>query len=186
MPTLQHPQWYTIETRSRFEKVVRDQLINSGIECLLPLRTRMSDWKDRKKRIEWPLFVGYCFGRFALEQRRQVLQTSGVVQIVGTAHVAEPIPAYDIAAIQRLMQSGDSYRPYPYVYQEGRIVTVLRGPLQGIQGRLTRHTTGCHLLLAVDLIQQAVAVGIAAEDVALAEEQAQPSCPSHAFQKGPF
>jgi hypothetical protein len=72
MPTLQHPQWYAIQTRSRYEKVVRDKLINAAIECLLPLCTRMSDWKDRKKRIEWPLFVGYCFGRFALEQRRQV------------------------------------------------------------------------------------------------------------------
>jgi transcriptional antiterminator NusG len=185
MPTLQHPQWYAIQTRSRFERVVRDQLINSGIDCLLPLCTRMSHWKDRTKRIEWPVFLGYCFARFGLEQRRQVLQAPGVVQIVGTAHVAEPIPADDIAAIQRLMQSESSYRPYPYHVQEGRIVTVILGPLEGLQGRLIRHTTGCHLILAVDLIQQAVAVDISVEDVTLAEE-AGPTCPPHALQKGSF
>jgi transcriptional antiterminator NusG len=177
--------WYAIQTRSRHEKVVRDQLINAGIDCLLPLCTRMSQWKDRSKQIEWPLFSGYCFGRFALEERGQVIQASGVVQIVGTAHAAEPIPADDIAAIQRLMQSESSYRPYPYHVQEGRIVTVILGPLEGLQGRLIRHTTGCHLILAVDLIQQAVAVDISVEDVTLAEE-AGPTCPPHALQKGSF
>jgi transcription antitermination factor NusG len=184
MPTLQHPQWYAIQTRSRYEKVVRDQLINAGIECLLPLCTRMSDWKDRKKRIEWPLFVGYCLGRFALEQRRQVLQASGVLHIVGTAHVPEPIPAADIAAIQRLMHSGSRYRPYPYHVQEGRMVTVIRGSLQGLQGRLVRHTTGVDLLLAVHQIQQAVAVDIALEDVALAEDQTGSSSPPRTSQQG--
>jgi transcription termination/antitermination protein NusG len=186
MPTLQPPQWYAIQTRSRFEGVVRDQLINFGIECLLPLCTRMSRWKDRTKRIEWPLFLRYCFARFALEQRRQVLQAPGVMQIVGTAHVAEPIPTDDIAAIQRIMQSGNSYRPYAYHVQEGRIVTVIRGPLDGLQGRLIRHTTGCHLVLAVTLIQQAVAVDISAEDVTLAEGQAGPTSPPRALQKGSF
>lgn len=186
MPTLEHPKWYAIQTRSRYEKVVRNQLIASGIECLLPLCTRISHWKDRTKRIEWPLFLRYCFARFALEQRGQVLQAPGVMQIVGTAYVAEPIPADDIAAIQRLMQSGSSYRPYPYHVQEGRIVRVIRGPLEGLQGRFIRHTTGGDLILAVDLIQQAVAVDIAAEDVALGEDQAQPSSPPSASQKGSF
>jgi hypothetical protein len=64
-----------------------------------------------------------------------------VVEIVGTAHVAEPIPADDIAAIQRLIQSESSYRAYPYQVEEGRIVKVIRGPLEGLQGRLIRHTT---------------------------------------------
>lgn len=77
MPTLQPPQWYAIQTRSRYEKVFRDQLINAGIDYLLPVCTRMSQRKDRRKQIEWPLFSGYCFGRFALEQQMQVLQASG-------------------------------------------------------------------------------------------------------------
>jgi transcriptional antiterminator NusG len=186
MSTLQHPQWYAIQTRSRYEKVVRDQLMHFGIECLLPLCRRVSHWKYRTKRIEWPLFVGYCFGRFALEQRRQVLQATGVVQIVGTAHGADPIPTDDIAAIQRLVQSGSSYRPYPYHVQEGRMVTVIRGPLQGLQGRLRRHTTGCDLLLAVDVIQQVVAVDISAEDVTSAEDEPRPTSQPHASQQGSF
>lgn len=172
MLNIQPPQWYAIRTRSRFEKVVRDQLMGRGIDCLLPLCTRMSQWKDRRKQVEWPLFSGYCFGRFGSEQRMQVLQAPGVVQIIGSARVAEPIPADEIAAIQRLMQSGRSYETYPYHLEEGMMVTVTRGPLQGLHGRFVRRTGACRLVIAVNLIQQAAAVEIAAEDVVLAEDQA--------------
>ena len=44
-------QWYAIRTRSRCEKVVRDQLTGRGIEPLLPLRRHMSQWKDRRNSL---------------------------------------------------------------------------------------------------------------------------------------
>lgn len=97
----------------------------------------------------------------------------GVVQIIGSGQVAEPIPAHEIAAIQQLMQSGSSYRPYPYHHlQEGMMVTVIRGPLQGLYGRCIGSASSCRLILAVNLIQQAAAIDIAAEDMALAGDQA--------------
>jgi transcription antitermination factor NusG len=137
----------------------------------------MSQWKDRRKMIEWPLFSGYCFGRFGIEQRMHVLQAPGVVQIIGSAHAAEPIPAQEIAALQRLMQSGHNYETYPYHLQEGMIVTVIGGPLQGLRGRFVRRTTTCRFIIAVNLIQQAAAVEIAAEHVVVAEDQTTLTCP---------
>lgn len=177
MRTIQHPQWYAIRTRSRFEKVVRDQLTGRGIECLLPLCKRMSQWKDRRKMIEWPLFSGYCFGRFGLDQRMHVLQAPGVVQVIGSAHAPEPIPAQEIAAIRCLMESGRDYETYPYHLKEGMIVSVIRGPLQGLRGRFMRRATTCRLIIAVNLIQQAAAVEIAAEDIVLSENQTSLTCP---------
>ena len=47
-------QWYAVRTRSRHEKLVRDQLEKQGIEPLLPTVKRLSQWKDRKKEIEVP------------------------------------------------------------------------------------------------------------------------------------
>jgi transcriptional antiterminator NusG len=52
------PDWYAIWTRSRHEGVVRDQLEQKGIEAFLPTIPKWSRWKDRKKKIEWPLFPG--------------------------------------------------------------------------------------------------------------------------------
>lgn len=93
MLTTRYPQWYAIRTRSRHERLCRDHLIAHGIECLLPLCKRITQWKGRRKQIEWPLFPSYCFGRFSFDQRIDVLQAPGVVEIIGSAHAAEPITA---------------------------------------------------------------------------------------------
>jgi transcriptional antiterminator NusG len=174
-------QWYAIRTRSRFEKVVRDQLIGRGIEPLLPLHTRISQWKDRRKIIEWPLFPGYCFGRFTLDEQINVLQVPGVVQIIGSGTYAEPIPDEEIAAIQRIMQRCQQYEPYPYPPAKGTVVQVIRGPLKGIHGTFLRTANVCKLVIAVNLIQQATAVEIDASDVASADDLA-PLIQQHSYR----
>ncbi|HEV8661766.1 MAG TPA: transcription termination/antitermination NusG family protein, partial [Candidatus Methylomirabilis sp.] len=61
--------WYALRTRSRHEKLVRDQLATRGIEPFLPLVTRWRRWADRRKQVAFPLFPGYCFARFPLRER---------------------------------------------------------------------------------------------------------------------
>src|ERR687893_1760529 len=78
----QSPQWYAIQTRSRHEKMVRDQLAAKNIMHLLPLWWKRSQWKDRVKMVEVPLFTGYLFGHFALQTRLEVLNTFGVARLV--------------------------------------------------------------------------------------------------------
>ena len=158
-------RWYALRTRSRHEKLVREQLANQGIEPLLPTVKRLSQWKDRKKEIEVPLFSGYCFVRFASEQKLPVLKTIGVVDIVGSGHCPEPIADEEIAAIQTLMASVLPYDPHPYLY-EGMQVEVVRGPLQGVHGILLRKEKRHRLVIGVRLIQQAVAVEIDISDIA--------------------
>ena len=160
--------WYALRTRSRHEKVVRDQLLHQGIEPLLPTVKRLSQWKDRKKEVEVPLFSGYCFVRFASDQKLPVLKTVGVVDIVGGGQRPEPIPDEEISAIQTLMTSVLPYDPHPYL-QEGMRVEVIRGPLQGIHGILLRKDKRHRLILGVRLIQQAAAVEIDTADVVVVQ-----------------
>jgi len=161
---LQTTHWFALRTRSRHEKLVRDQLTNQGIEPLLPTIKRLSQWKDRKKEIEVPLFSGYCFVRFSTEQKLPVLKTIGVVDIVGSGQQPEPIPDEEIAALQTLMTSVLPYDPHPYLH-EGMQVEVVRGPLQGVHGILLRKEKRHRLVLGVRLIQQAAAVEIDIKDV---------------------
>lgn len=161
-----HPlHWYALRTRSRYEKVVRDQLLSQGIEPLLPTVKRLSQWKDRKKEIEVPLFSGYCFVRFASDHKLPVLKTIGVVDIVGAGHNPEPIADEEIAALRTLMTSVLPYDPHPYLH-EGMQVEVIRGPLQGVRGILLRKEKRHRLVVGVRLIQQAAAVEIDIADVA--------------------
>ncbi|HEX7767134.1 MAG TPA: UpxY family transcription antiterminator [Nitrospira sp.] len=157
-PTSQ-PQWYALRTRSRHEKLVRDQLEKQGIQPLLPTVKRLSQWKDRKKEIEVPLFSGYCFVRFSQQDKLPVQKVSGVVEVVGSGNRPEPIPDVEIEALKILMASVLPYDPHPYLH-EGMMVEVVRGPLQGVHGILLRKEKRHRLVIGVRLIQQAAAVEI--------------------------
>ena len=158
------PEWFAIWTRSRHEKTVRDQLAERKVEVFLPTITKWSRWKDRKKKVDWPLFPGYCFARFELADRLPILKCDGVVSIVGTDGHPSPIPAYEIDSIRQLITSELSFDPCPLI-KEGEMVEVKSGPLKGVVGRLVRKGAHARLILSVDLIGQAVSVEVDAADV---------------------
>lgn len=161
--TLREP-WYAIWTRSRHEQVVREQLEHKGYETFLPTITRWSRWKDRKKKVDWPLFPGYCFARFNGRERLPILKCSGVVSIVSFDNEIVPIPDLEIDAVRRVVESELQFDPCPLI-REGMLVEVVHGPLKGVVGRLTRKGAHARLMLAVDLIGQAVSVEVDAADV---------------------
>lgn len=156
--------WYAIWTRSRHEKMVREQLQQKHFEVFLPTINKWSRWKDRKKQIEWPLFPGYCFVRFNGVDRLPILKCEGVVTIVGTDGHPSPIPAFEIDSIRQLIDSELAFDPCPLI-KEGMMVEVKAGPLRGVVGRLIRKGARARLVLSVDLIGQAVSVEVDAADV---------------------
>ena len=156
--------WYAVWTRSRHEQVVRDQLERKGLQAFLPTITRWSRWKDRKKQIDWPLFPGYCFARFNAAERLPVLKCTGVVNIVSFDGDIVAIPEHEIESIRRLVESDLQFDPCPLI-REGMMVEVTHGPLKGVVGRLVRKGAHARLVLAVDLIGQAVSVEVDASDV---------------------
>ena len=155
-------RWYALGTRSRHEKLVRDRLACQGIEQLLPLVRRVSQWSDRKKRIDVPLFAGYCFARFSLHDRLSVLQVPGVVRIVGITH-PEPISDEEIQAIQKLLSSQLIYNEHPY-FVEGALVRVIRGPLTGVTGQFLRTGGQGYIVIQIHLIQRAAVVHVDVND----------------------
>ena len=157
-------QWFAVWTRSRHEKHVRDQLAERQVEVFLPTITKWSRWKDRKKKIDWPLFPGYCFAHFNAADRLPVLKCDGVVTIVGAEGHPSPIPDYEIEGIRTLIASELSFDPCPLI-KEGMLVEVKGGPLRGVVGRLIRKGAHARLVLSVDLIGQAVSVEVDAADV---------------------
>ena len=158
------PHWYVVRTRSRHEKVVRDQLIGREVETFLPLVERWSRWKDRRKKVAFPLFPGYCFARFPLVERLRVLNTVGVADLVGMCGRPEPVPDTEIGAIQLLAKTRLQYDPHPFL-SEGMEVEVVRGPLAGVRGKLLRKDRMTRLVLAVTLIRQAAIVEVHPADV---------------------
>jgi transcription antitermination factor NusG len=163
--TLYQCCWFALQTRSRHEKVVRDRLASDGFEYLLPVIQRLSQWSDRKKWIEAPLFAGYCFARFSLRDTLAVLKAPGVVKIVGSSsNLPEPIPEQEIDAIKKLAESELTCDAHPYLV-EGTPVQVIKGPLTGVTGHLVRKAGQHHIVIRIRLIQQAASIHISAADV---------------------
>ena len=160
------PQWFAIWTRSRHEKLVRDQLEKkSDVDVFLPTIGKWSRWKDRKKKIDWPLFPGYVFARFVADERVGILKVDGVVQIISNNGMLSAIPDEEIDSIRTLVESELAYDPVPLI-KEGDMVKVTSGPLKGVIGRLvTKKGAQARLVLSVDLIGQAVSVEVDAADV---------------------
>ena len=156
-------RWYAISTRSRHEKMVQDRLAGIGVEPFLPLTRRLSQWSDRKTWTLTPLFSGYCFARFTLMHSHAVLQTPGIVRIVGSV-MPEAIPDEELAALRTLSESDRSLEPQAY-FTEGAWVEVVRGPLAGLRGQLLRKAGHDCLVIRVHLIQQAATVHIEMSEV---------------------
>src|SRR5687768_9522861 len=164
-PDSDEVHWFALWTRSRHEQVVREQLEQKRVDVFLPTVTKWSRWKDRKKKIDWPLFPGYCFARFDPEDALQVLKCSGVVSIVSFDGKPAPIPEVELDSIRTLVTSELQYDPCPLLH-EGMLVEVVHGPLKSVVGRLLRKDANrARLVLAVELIGQAVSVEVDAADV---------------------
>ena len=157
-------QWFAVWTRSRHEQVVREQLERKQVDVFLPTVTKWSRWKDRKKKIDWPLFPGYCFARFDPQERLLILKCTGVVSIISFQGEPTPIPEHEIDGIRRLIESDLAFDPCPMI-REGMMVEVVHGPLKGVIGRLVRKSDKARLVLSVDLIGQGVSVDVDAADV---------------------
>jgi transcription antitermination factor NusG len=156
--------WFAVWTRSRHEASVLSQLESKQIEAFLPTITRWSRWKDRKKRVDWPLFPGYCFTRIDPIDTLPVLKCSGVVSLVCFEGQPAAIPDREIESLRTLVASELRYDPCPLIH-EGMLVEVQWGPLRGVVGRLVRKGSRARLVLSVDLIGQGVSVEVDAADV---------------------
>lgn len=157
-------QWYALQTQSRHEKQVRDRLQAIGVEPLLPVGRQRRQWSDRKVWTTLPLFTGYCFANFALVRSLAVLQTPGVVRIVGTVR-PEPISPEEIAVFQRVASMNPVMEPCDYL-TEGAWVEVIHGPLVGLRGQFVRRTSHHGLVIRSSLLQQAALIHIESDEVA--------------------
>jgi len=158
-PSLLEPRWYAAYTCANHEKRVRDPLEQRSVESLLPLYQTVRRWKDRRMRLQLPLFPGYVFVRMTLGDRLRVLQVPGVARLVGFNGLPCALPEEEIQAVQNSLNCGYPVRPHPYL-QAGRRARVKSGPLQGLEGIIVRRKNRARFILSLDLIMQSVTVEI--------------------------
>jgi len=151
--------WYALQVRSRKENYVASQITGRGYECLLPTYKSARKWSDRVKELELPLFPGYLFCRFDFQDRRPLITTPGVLQIVGSGRVAVPVPDEEIRSLQLALSSTLSKQPWPYL-ELGQRVRVNYGSLAGLEGILVNLKGNHRVVLSITLLQRSVAMEV--------------------------
>jgi len=153
------PRWYAAYTRAQHEKRVAQQLAQRDVEHYLPTYEAVHRWKDRRMRVQSPLFPGYVFIRIPLRNQMDVLRIPSVVRLVGFNGAPTPLPQEDIARLRRAMADGVLAQPHPYL-KVGRRVRITAGPFVGCEGILKRCRGSLRLVLAIELIHRAVLVDV--------------------------
>jgi len=151
--------WYALQVRSRKENYVASQIMRQGYECFLPTYKCIRNWSDRRKEVEQPLFPGYLFCRFDFQQRRPVILTPGVLQIIGIGRTPVPVSEDEIRALQLAVSSEIPKQPWPYL-EVGQRVRVNYGTLAGLEGILVNLKGNHRVVLSVTLLQRSVAMEV--------------------------
>jgi transcription antitermination factor NusG len=156
--------WYAIQTRSRHEKRVAEQLQAKSIESFLPTHRCRKRWKNGVLAdVQFPLFPGYLFARASLQQRLVLLQFPGVVGLAGSLTCPTPVPEDDIDTLRKIAGRLGA-EPHPFL-NVGDRVRIVAGPLAGLEGILTRRKQELRLILSVEIIMRSIAVEISEYDI---------------------
>jgi transcription antitermination factor NusG len=149
--------------------VIASHLEGQGYDCFLPLTKSMRRWSDRMKEVEQPLFPGYLFCRFDLNNRGPLLMTPGVRQIVGVGRTPVAVEESELLAIRQVLASGLPSQAWQYLHV-GQRVRVNHGSLCNVEGILVNFKGSHRVVLSVSLLQRSVAMEIDLSWVTAVEE----------------
>ena len=156
--------WYAVYTRHQHEKSAAQLLARKGFELLLPLYRSRSRWSDRAQIVLLPLFPNYLFVQCDLDSRVRVLQTAGVCWFVSNAGVPTGVPEAEIETVRRVVEAPINVQPHAFL-DRGDQVRVLRGPLAGLTGILTRVKNQCRVIISLELLRKSAAIEIDLSDL---------------------
>ncbi len=158
-------RWCAVYTYPRHEKSVVEHFESKSLEAFLPTFVIESRWKDRRVRLQKPVFPGYVFTRINASQRNKVLSSPGVIRMLCFNGMPAPIEDAEIESVKLCLERGTVIGPCPLLGLGDR-VRVKSGVLEGLEGHISRRKNDRMLVVPITLIHQSVAIEI---DVQLLE-----------------
>jgi len=156
--------WFAVYTVPRHEKAVARQFEVRRIEAFLPSYRSVRRWKNGcRVSVEQPLFPGYLFVSLERSDYIRVLQTPGVLSLVGSGRQPTPLPISEIESLRCGLPLRDC-EPHPYLIA-GQRVRIHSGALAGMAGVLVRKKNNLRVVLTVDLIMQSVSVEVGIDEI---------------------
>jgi transcription antitermination factor NusG len=158
-------KWYAVYTRSRFEKKLYQNLQRAKIQAFLPLIKEKRKWSDRVKSIQVPLLPSYVFVKLPVQHLQQVYYYPGVVRVLKFEGKPCEIREAEIGLLEHISKYGAGIKSNTLTCRIGDAVQIVRGPLQGWEGKV-EHTLGqSRVVFQFESLQQCISVEVSVEDL---------------------
>ena len=157
--------WYALQTRTRFERRICQQVQAKHHEAYVPVTRARHRWSDRIQTVETPVFPGYVFVRASesSDARLAILQTNGVYAFVAFNGVIAQIADQQINDLRRLEMHEGSWSPYPFL-KSGRRIRIVGGCLDGLEG-IFQAERGRKLVISIEPMQRSIALDVEGYDI---------------------
>ena len=131
-------RWAALRTAARWEKKLAGLLTDRGVPVFLPLMTRLSEYKGKRRAVEVPVFGGYIFC-----SETDFLGNPSITPAI-RAKVAQVLRTPDPDKLRAELRSMAELLTHRELVQErfaggiGEVVRITGGPLTGYQGAIVR------------------------------------------------
>ena len=130
--------WYAVNVKPHQERLAEQNLQRLGVETFCPQLKQSKVICRRPQVTISPLFPGYLFARFRMEdQYRAVIYARGVRDVVAFGDTPAVIDEELIVAIKSRLHNGCVTVPAS-TFRPGQIVRIQEGPLHGLEAVFER------------------------------------------------
>jgi transcriptional antiterminator RfaH len=147
--------WYAIHTKPRQETLAADNLQRQDFEVYLPRLQQARRSRGRWRRNIEALFPRYLFIQLDLEQDNiaPIRSTRGVSRLVSFNGRPAPVPKPFIDALNHSADADTGlHRPAESLFEPGRAVTIVNGPLAGLEAIFKTHDGEARSIILLELL----------------------------------
>jgi transcriptional antiterminator RfaH len=141
--------WYVVYTKPKWEKKVAERLSEIGVIAYCPLITKMSQWSDRKKKIQVPLFNSYIFVKVEEKQRNIIFDIPGAIRYLFWLGKPAIVKENEIQVIQDWLNMPDAFEVMVDKWHKGDKIVLESGPFVA-QSAIVQEVKQNHYVLVLE------------------------------------
>jgi transcription antitermination factor NusG len=155
-------RWFVCHCKPRCEKKFAALLAAEKFEHYLPLIESVKRYGTQTKRFTKPLFPGYVFAQFALENKSRIYQQDLLARVIPVTDEAGFLR--QMTDVRTIVASGLELSLRPLIHK-GTRVRVTGGPLWGLVGIVDDPSNPQGITISVDVLQQGLHVRMSLENL---------------------
>ncbi|MEP0264563.1 UpxY family transcription antiterminator [Dokdonia sp.] len=149
--------WHVLYVKHQHEKKVNTLLRESELDSFLPLVSKINQWRDRKKRVQLPLFPSYVF--LKLKSKKDLynaLRIRSVFMCLRFGKDYAVVTDEEILKIKQILslESLSEIHVAPIESQVGDKVRINYGPLKGLKCEIFKINNKNRLVVRIDSLKQ--------------------------------